>query len=181
MNATADRLAARCLGTALAVAACDPPAALHGSFGARTLVVLVAAVAWWAAPMSDERPVQSYARWVRLARRRGSTLVAAGSVALAAMTDPPLWIAACVTALLLAYLLATDAWTAGATAPPGPRPLAPALIAAASCALVFLAAQAPLTGTSWSRLLAAPALAATVTCLGLALRRRGTRGRGAVR
>jgi hypothetical protein len=175
MNATADRLAARCLGTALAVAACDPPAVFHGPPSARVLVVLVAAVAWWAAPMSDERPVQTSVRWVELARRRGPTLLAAGSVAVAAATDPPVWIAACVTALLLAYLLATDTWTTGSIAPPGPRPLAPALIAAAACALVFLAAQAPFDGTSWSRLLAAPALAATVACLGLALRRRASR------
>jgi len=166
MNATADRLAARCLGTALAVAACDPPAAFHGPLSAKLLLVLVAAVAWWAAPMSDQRPVQTSVRWAELARRRGPTLLAAGSVALAAATDPPVWIAACVTALLPAYLLTTD------PSPARRHPPGPALITAAACALVFTAAQAPFDGTSWSRLLAAATLAATTACLALALTRR---------
>ncbi|MFC4031796.1 hypothetical protein ACFO3J_09925 [Streptomyces polygonati] len=172
MNPTADRLTARCLGTALAVAACDPLAAFHGPGAAGALLVVVAVVAWWAAPMTDERPIRTALRWQGIALRRRSTLLAAGSVAIAAATDPPLWTAACVTALLLAYLLVTDPWTAGVTAPAGPRPLGPPLIAAAACAVVFLVAQAPIAGTSWSRLPAALALAATAVCLGLALWRR---------
>jgi hypothetical protein len=172
MSAAADRLTARCLGTALVVAACDPPAALHSTGPAQALAVVLAVVAWWAAPMTDERPVQSALRWHAVALRRRSTLLAAVAVAVTALTDPPLWTAACVTALLLAYLVVTDPWTIGVGAPPGPRPLGPALIAAAACAVVFLVAQAPIAGTSWARLPAALALAATAVCLGLALRRR---------
>ena len=134
------RLTARFLGTALAVAACDPAAAFHHSALATAMVVLVALVAWWAAPMVDERPVQTSVRWGALARRRRTTVLAAGSVVLAAWTQPPVWLAACVTVLLLAYLLATDTWTAGVTATPDVRVTgAPALAAAAACALVFLA------------------------------------------
>ena len=111
------RLTARFLGTALAVASCDPPAAFHRSGPATAMVVLVSPVlAWWAAPMVDERPVQTSMRWGALARRRRTTVLAAGSVVLAAWTQPPVWLAACVTVLLLAYLLATDTWTAGVTA-----------------------------------------------------------------
>lgn len=135
-------------------------------------MVMVAAAAWWAAPMTDDRPLTSNLRWNRVALRRRSTLLAAGAVVLAALTDPPTWLAACVTALLLAYLLVTDAWTAGVTAALGRPPLGPPLSAAAACAVVFLVAQAPLAGTSWSRLPAALALGATAVCLGLALRRR---------
>jgi hypothetical protein len=178
MSAAADRLTARFLGTALAVAACDPPAVLRSGGLAETLVVVVAAVAWWAAPMSDERPVQTALRWQNVALRRRSTLLATAAVVLAAATDPPVWVAGCVTALLLAYLLATDPWTSGISAPPGSRRPAPALIAAAACATVFLVARIPLTGTSWSRLPAALALVAAALCLVLALWRRGGRTRG---
>lgn len=170
----ASRRAARLLGTALAVAACDPPAAFHASFAVKTLVVIAAVAAWWAAPMVDERPIQTSARWPALARRRRTTLLAAGSVVVAALAGPPVWLAACVTVLLPAYLLATDTWTAGVTAPPGTRVAGtPALAAAAACTLVFLAAQAPLGHTSWARLPAALAVAATATCLALALKHRG--------
>lgn len=171
------RLPARFLGTALVVAACDPPAALSGGFGDQALVVMAAVVAWWAAPMKDERPARASMRWGELALRRRTTVLAAGSVALAAATDPPVWAAACVTALLLAYLLATDPWVLGATAPAGTRTEpGPALAASAGCAVVFLAAQAPLAHTAWARLPAALAVAATVTCLALVLRHRGAAG-----
>jgi hypothetical protein len=168
------RLAVRCLGVALALASCDLPSVLAGSATGMTLVAVVAVAAWWAAPMVDARPVQTSIRWAALAARRRTTLLAAGSVAVAAATDPPVWLAACVGALLLAYLLVTDPWTYGVTAPRETRPdPAPALAAAAACAVVFLAAQAPLAHTSWARLPAALALAATTTCLALALRHRG--------
>ncbi|WNI14162.1 hypothetical protein [Actinacidiphila sp. ITFR-21] len=153
-----DLLAARCLGTTLAVAACDPPAALHSTGAAKAAVVVVAGAAWAAAPMTDERPLKSALRWPAVALRRRSTLLAAAAVVIAALTAPPVWLAARVTALLLACLLVTDAWTAAVSAPPGPRPRGPALIAAAACPVVFLAARAPVAGTSWSRLPAALAV-----------------------
>ncbi|MFJ9907655.1 hypothetical protein ACIRVK_33020 [Streptomyces sp. NPDC101152] len=53
----------------------------------------------------------------------------------------------------------------------------PALAAAAATAVVPLAAQAPVAGTSWARLPASLAIAATTVCLVLALRtRRSPRG-----
>ncbi len=171
------RLPARFLGTALAVAACDPPGALRGGTVDRLLVALVAVAAWWAAPMRDERPVRSSMRWTELALRRRTTALAAGSVVLAAATDPPVWVAGCVTALLLAYLLVTDPWVLGTTAPAGTRTEPGAALAAlAGCAVVFLAAQAPLAHTSWARLPAALAVAATASCLALVLRHRGAPG-----
>ncbi|WP_051951875.1 hypothetical protein [Actinacidiphila yeochonensis] len=121
-----DRTADRLLGAALAVAAGDPARLSHegpGRWAQAALLALLAAVAWWAAPMTDERPVASSLRWPTLARRRRNTLLAAGAVVVAALTDPPVWDAACVTALLAAYLLATDAWTSGLIAP---APAAPA-------------------------------------------------------
>lgn len=168
-----DQPAARCLGTALAVAACDPARALRGPLAAEALLVLVAAVAWWAAPMIDARPVRTSMRWPAIALRRRGTLLAAGSVVLAAATGPGVWTAACVTALLPAYLLATDPWTTASGTSHGRRPPAPALAAAAAAAVVFLAAQAPVAHTSWARLPAALAVAAAVSSLVLALRHRG--------
>ncbi|MEV7817803.1 hypothetical protein AB0P05_45480 [Streptomyces flaveolus] len=57
------RISDRLLGTALAVAACDPPAALHAPLPVRMLVLTTAAAAWWAAPMVDARPVLPSMRW----------------------------------------------------------------------------------------------------------------------
>jgi hypothetical protein len=166
-------LGTRLLGTALAVAACDPSALGGDSPGRWTLTVLAAAAAWWAAPMVDERPAATTMRWAALALRRRPTLLAAGAVALAAVSGPPVWIGACVTALLAAYLLVTDPWTYGLTAPrPRPPATGRALATAAACAVVFLAAEVPLGRTAWARLPAALAVAATTTCLALALRRR---------
>lgn len=164
------RVTDRLLGTALAVAACDPPTALHGPPLDRMLVLGAAAAAWWAAPMVDTRPVLTSMRWRTLVARRRTTVLPAAAIAVAAATGPALWLVVCVTALLIAYLLVTDAWTAGVTAPPGRPKATPALAAAAASAVVLLAAQAPVAGTSWARLPAALAIAATTMCLVLALR-----------
>ncbi|MFJ3762900.1 hypothetical protein [Streptomyces sp. NPDC090080] len=167
---TTDRL----LGTALAVTACDPPAALHASPLVKVLVVAAAAAAWWAAPMVDARPVLTSWHWRTVAARYRTTVLPAAAIAVSAATGPALPVAVCVAALLLAYLLVTDAWTAGVTAPPGRPRATPAVAAAAATAVVLLAAQAPVTDTSWARLPASLAVAATVVCLVLALR--GRRG-----
>ncbi|MBT3166861.1 hypothetical protein HTV80_27740 [Streptomyces sp. Vc74B-19] len=166
------RLTDRLLGTALAVAACDPPAALHASPLVKMLVVGAAVAAWWAAPMVDARPVQTSTRLRALAARRRTTVLPAAAIAAAAFTGPPFWLVVCVAALLLAYLLVTDPWTAGVTAPAGHPRAAPALTAAAATAVVLLVAQAPVAGASWARLPASLAVAATVVCLVLALRAR---------
>ncbi|MFJ8162564.1 hypothetical protein ACIRBY_16800 [Streptomyces sp. NPDC096136] len=168
----------RLLGTALVVAACDPPAALRAPLPVGVLV-LVAAAAWWAAPLVDARPVLTSMRLRAVAAHRRTTVLPAAAIALAAATGPPVWLVACMAALLPAYLLVTDAWTAGATAPPGPPRATPALAAAAASALVLLAAQAPVARTASARLPAALAVAATAVCLLLALRtRRPAGGRG---
>lgn len=166
------RITDRLLGTALAVAACDPPAALHAPLPVRVLVVGAAAAAWWAAPMVDARPASTSMRWRTVAARRRTTVLPAATIVVAAATGPPVWLVACIAALLLAYLLVTDPWTAGVTAPSGRPQATPALAAAAASAVVLLAAQAPVAATSWARLPASLAIAATTVCLVLALRTR---------
>lgn len=166
------RLADRLLGTALAAAACNPPAAVHAALPVKVLVVGAAAAAWWAAPMVDARPVLNSMRWQVVAAHRRTTVLPAAAIAVAALTGPAMWLVACIAALLIAYLLVTDAWTVGVTAPPGRPQATPALAAAAASAVVLLAAQAPVAGTSWARLPAALAIAATTLCLFLALRTR---------
>ncbi|MDX3387480.1 hypothetical protein PV682_39460 [Streptomyces niveiscabiei] len=166
------RLTDRLLGTALAVAACDPPAVLHASLPVRLLAVGAAATAWWAAPMVDARPVSTSMRWRTVAARRRTTVLPAAAIAVAATTGPPAWLIVCIAALLPAYLLITDAWTTGVTAPPGRPRATPALAAAAATAVVLLAAQAPVADTPWARLPASLAIAATALCLVLALHAR---------
>lgn len=166
------RVTDRLLGTALAVAACDPPAALHASSPVRMLVVAVAVAAWWAAPMVDARPVLTSTRWRVVAARRRTTLLPAAAIVVASFTGPPFWLVVCFAALLLAYLLVTDPWSAGVTAPAGYPRAVPALTAAAATAVVLFVAQAPVAGTSWARLPASLAVAATMVCLWLALRAR---------
>jgi hypothetical protein len=168
----AHRLAARILGTAMAVTACNPPRTLDAPVTGWALVLAAAGAAWWAAPMVDERPVLTSMRWVAVGAHRRNTLLPAGAVVLAALTAPAVWLAGCVTGLLVAYLLITDGWTMGATAPSGTDRATPALAATAAAAVVFAAATAPVADTSWSRLPAALALAATAACVGLALRHR---------
>lgn len=168
------RITDRLLGTALAVAACDPPTVLHAPLLVKALVLGVAAAAWWAAPMVDARPALTSMRWRTFAARRTTTVLPAAAIVIAAATGPAVWLVVCIAALLLAYLLVTDAWTTGVTAPPGPPQATPALTAAAATAVVLLAAQAPVAGTSWARLAASLAIATTTVCLVLALRSRRT-------
>ncbi|KJY32452.1 MULTISPECIES: hypothetical protein [Streptomyces] len=167
------RLTDRLLGTALVIAACDPSAALHASPPVRLLVTAAAAAAaWWAAPMVDARPVHTSMRWPAVLARRRTTVLPAAAIAIAAATDPAPWLVVCIAALLLAYLLVTDPWTAGVTAPPGRPRATPALAAAAATAVVLLAAQAPTARTAYARLPAALAVGATAACLALALHTR---------
>lgn len=118
-RAAAHRSAARILGAALAVAACNPPRVLGAPVAGWALVLAAAGAAWWAAPMVDTRPVLSSMRWSAVAVQRRNTLLPAGAIVLAALTGPAVWLAGCVTGLLVAYLLVTDGWTMGATAPAG--------------------------------------------------------------
>ncbi|MFI6864710.1 hypothetical protein ACIBKZ_33320 [Streptomyces sp. NPDC050421] len=166
------RITDRLLGTALAVAAFDPPTALHAPLPVRVMVLGAAAAAWWAAPMVDARPVLTSMHWRTAVARRRTTVLPAAAIVVAAATGPAVWLVVCIAALLLAYLLVTDAWTVGVNAPPGQPQATPALAAAAATAVVLLAAQAPVASTSWARLPAALAIAATMVCLVLALRTR---------
>jgi len=120
--------------------------------------------------MVDARPVLTSMRLRTVAARRRTTVLPAAAIAVAAATGPAVWLVVCIAALLLAYLLVTDPWTAGVTAPPGRPQATPALAAAAATAVVLLAAQAPVAGTSWARLPAALAIVATAACLVLVLR-----------
>ena len=165
----------RLLGTGLALAACDPPAVLEASPPARVLVLGAAAAAWWAAPMVDARPVLTSMPWRTVAARRRTTVLPAAAIVVAAATGPALWLEVCIAGLLLAYLLVTDAWTAGVTAPPGRQPAGSASVAAAATAVLLLVAQVPVAATSWARPAAALALVATTVCLLLALRTRHRR------
>lgn len=171
----AQRLTARIVGAALAVTACNPPRTLDGALAGWALVLAAAGAAWWAAPMIDERPVLSSMRWATVAARRRNTLLPAGAVVLATLTAPAAWLGACVIGLLVAYLLLTDGWTMGVTAPAGTDRATPALAATAAAAVVFAASTAPVADTSWARLPAALAVAATVTCVALTLRHRHSR------
>ncbi|MEE4543778.1 hypothetical protein V2S66_17605 [Streptomyces sp. V4-01] len=173
MSARLDRFTARLLGAGLVIAACDPTGGSRPGLD-WAFTAVAAGAAWWAGPMVDTRPVQTSLRWYRIAARRRTTVLPVAAVVIAALTTPPGWLAACTAALLVAYLLVTDLWTRGVTAPRGSRPVAPALAAAAATAVVFLAARIPVAGTSWGRLPAALALTAAMACLGLALVRRRT-------
>lgn len=166
------RLATRVLGVALAVAACNPPRVLDGTVLGWFLVVPAAVAGGWAAPMVDSRPVLSSMRLRVVAAHRRNTLLPAGAVVLAALTGPAPWLAACVVGLLIAYLLVTDDWTRSASTPRGTDRRRPAAAATAAAAVVFAAAYAPLADSAWARLPAALALAATTSCVALALRQR---------
>lgn len=166
------RLLTRAVAALLVAAACDVPAAFRVGVPVGLLAVAAAGFAWWLAPAADDRPPAASVGRPALARRRAPTVLAAAAVVLAAVTGPPLWLGACVTALLIGYLVLTDPWISGATGPRAPRaarPLAPVLLALGTCAAVFAAAVLPLSHHRWTRLLAVLVLAATAAVLLLAL------------
>ncbi|RKE23517.1 hypothetical protein [Streptomyces sp. TLI_171] len=160
----------RPIGLALAVAACNPPVLLRHGVPSLLATAAVTAFAWWAAPTVVRRPVRATTgRLGRLAHHR-NTALAAGTVAIAALGRPGPWIAAAYTALLLAYLLLTDARAAG---PAGVRQLrsrrAPVAAYAATAAVLALALL-PVTVDSWAPLLAVLAVAGAATAVLLAVR-----------
>lgn len=170
----ADRAALRCTGVALVLAA----AGVGGGAGAvvdRTGPAAVAAAtafALWAAPPLEEPPPRAHTWLGRLAAAR-STVLAAGSVLLAALGEPPFGQVAVVAALLIGYLLLVDAL--------GPqhdriRP-AHALAALAASGLVLPVAFASTGAGEWSRPVALIGLAAVGWGLALLLPRRRPRAR----
>ncbi|MGV9267255.1 hypothetical protein ACWDRR_21635 [Kitasatospora sp. NPDC003701] len=170
-----ERAALRCSGVALALTA----AGVGGSAGGAVdragpvAAAVAAAFALWAAPPLEEPPRHPHTWTGRLAASRG-TVLAAGSVLLAALGDPPLGRVAAVAALLIGYLLLVDAL--------GPqrhriRP-AHALAALAASGLVLPVAFASTGAGEWSRPVALIGLAVVGCGLALALpprRRPGAR------
>lgn len=166
---------ARLLGIVVALVVTDP-----SSWASRPLPDLVvpafaALAAWFAATPLTARPVALGFRWhTRLSRHR-NTAFAVLCVLLAAVYQPPTWLAACDTALLLSYLLAVDAAAAG---PPAVRLLRRPLVllcAYGASAVALCAALLPVAPTgSWARLLASVALvgAAGAVIAALTARRR---------
>ncbi|MDF9815117.1 hypothetical protein [Streptomyces sp. SPB162] len=156
----------RGLGIALALAACDPAVTASPTPGHVLPPLAAVALAWWAAPPLVRRPVRYSARKAVLLSQHRNTVFAVSCVVLAAFSTPPVWLASCVAALLLTYLLIVDACAAG---PAGLRQLRSRhipLTAYGASALVLFAAFAPSDGSSWG-----PAVA------GRRRVRRGLRGR----
>lgn len=161
---------ARPLGLALAVTACNPPALLRHGWLLLLTAAAVTAFAWWAAPTVVRRPVRAGTGWRGHLAHHRNTVLAAGTVAIAALGRPGPWTAAAYTALLLAYLLLTDARAAG---PAGLRQLRARLVPAAAytaAATVLALALLPVTVDTWTPLLAVLAVTGIATAVALALR-----------
>ncbi|MFD9060866.1 hypothetical protein ACFVZ3_05035 [Kitasatospora purpeofusca] len=164
----AERAALRCTGVALVLTAAGVGAADGAAdrFGPAA-VVAAAAFALWAAPPLEEPPRRPHGWPGRLAGSRG-TVLAAGSVLLAALGEPPFGRIAAVAALLIGYLLLVDVL--------GPqrdraRP-AHVLAALAASGLVLSVAFAPTGAGEWSRPIALAGLAAAGWGVARALRPR---------
>ncbi|MDH6126374.1 hypothetical protein [Kitasatospora sp. GP82] len=166
-----ERSAARCLGVALAVTACNPgghkvrPGAGDSLLTDVVLPLAAAGFAWWAAPPPTRSRFDRWSTWLaRLARHR-NTVLAAGCVVLAALNTPPAWLAAAVTALLVGYLLFVDRSGPGRS-PSGPLP---AFAAFAAAGLVLSAALVPTGAVDWARPLAVLGVAVAAFGVGAAL------------
>lgn len=159
----------RGLGIALALAACDPALSTHMTPADVLPPAAAIALAWWAAPPLVRRPVQYSARKAALLAQHRNTVFAVACVVLAAFSTPPVWLASCVAALLLTYLLIVDACAAG---PAGIRQLRARHIPAAAygaSALVLFAAFAPADSGAWGPAVAAAAVCAVAYAVGAAL------------
>jgi hypothetical protein len=159
------------IGVALMLAACDPASWPGVGWAVVVLVpLLTLLLTLWAAPAVVQRPFAYSGTWRAMAARHRNTLFAALCTVIAALGDPPVWLMAADAALLLAYLLAVDALTAGPIGARQLRGIRTPLTAAAACAAVLLVAEAPVDGGAvWGRIVAALAVAAAATAAGLAL------------
>jgi hypothetical protein len=164
------------LGVALALAAVNPAHSASRGPAGWLLIVAAVAAAIWAAPAVTRRPASDSIQWIsRLIRHRNTTFAVACTV-LAASSDPATWLMTVDTALLLAYLLAVDAFAAGPIGAGQLRDGIAPLAAAAASAVVLLGAQAPVNpGAVWGRIVAALAVAAAASAAGAALWSRQTR------
>ncbi|MEV0534033.1 hypothetical protein [Kitasatospora sp. NPDC050463] len=153
----AERAALRCTGVALALTAAGVGGTAGGAVdrAGPAAAVAAAAFALWAAPPLDDPPRRPHSWTGRLASSR-STVLAAASVLLAALGEPPSGRIAAVTALLIGYLLLVDVL--------GPqrhraRPVH-VLAAVAATGLVLSVASASTGAGEWSRPIALAGLAA---------------------
>ncbi|AUG82072.1 hypothetical protein CFP65_7494 [Kitasatospora sp. MMS16-BH015] len=165
----------RPVALALALAAADPSLLATTPRLGVTLALPALALAWWAGPVTVGRPVRHSARWPAMLARHRNTAFAAGAVILTALTAPPVWVLACVAALLLGYLLLVDAVAAGPAGLLQWRSHGVVAAAYGAAALVLAAGSAPLTGVSWGPALAALAVLGAAAVAGLALWSRGGR------
>jgi hypothetical protein len=164
------------LGVGLALAAANPAGlASRGPTGWLLMIAAVAA-AVWAAPAVAQRPAVATIQWISRLLRHRNTAFAVACTILAAFSEPAVWLMVVDAALLLAYLLAVDALTAGPIGVGQLRRRVPPLTAAAASAVALLGAQAPVNpGAVWGRIVAALAVAAAAVAAGAALWLRQTR------
>ncbi|MFJ8433974.1 hypothetical protein ACIQ9P_22000 [Kitasatospora sp. NPDC094019] len=169
----AERAALRCTGVALVLTAAGV-GTVDGAAerGGPAAVAAAAAFALWAAPPLDEPPDRPHSWPGRLAGSR-STVLAAGSVLLAALGELPFGQIALVAALLIGYLLLVDVF-----GPQGHRARpAHALAALAASGLVLSVAFARTGAGEWSRPIALVGLVAAGWGVARALRPRARRER----
>jgi hypothetical protein len=170
------------LGVALALAAANPASLASRGPAGWLLLLAAVATAVWAAPAVVQRPASAAVQWTSRLIRHRNTMFAVACTALAAFSDPAVWLTVVDAALLLAYLLAVDALAAGPIGVSQLRRGTAPLTAAAASAIALLGAQAPVdSGAVWGRVVAALAVAAAASAAAAALWLRQTRGQTSLR
>ncbi|MGW4648602.1 hypothetical protein [Kitasatospora sp. NPDC004289] len=133
-----------------------------------TLLPFTLPFAWFAAPPAPGL-VPTGSSWQAQLSRRRTTAFATGCTVTAALGDPPLWLAAALTLLLLGYLLHLDGADPDA-ADDARRPGRAVAASFGSAVLVLLAAAAPLGSSAPGPLVAVLAVAGAAAACALALR-----------
>lgn len=137
----------RLFGPALALAASNPSDWGTTFAMPQKFALLLAVLGLWAAAPVVSRPVLGSHHWPAILARHRNTLFVGACVVTAATGQPPVWLTTADAALVLGYLLALDAVSAG---PIGIRQLRlawPAGVAAGGTAVVLALAQLPLVPT----------------------------------
>ncbi|MFH9352936.1 hypothetical protein [Kitasatospora sp. NPDC017646] len=164
-----ERVALRGTGTALALAAAGTGTGTLTDRLGPVCLLPVAVGALWAAVPAPDGPTPT--RWLARLSTGRTTLLAAGSVPLAALGEPSWWRALAVTVLLAGYLMLLDAL---GPRRPSVRPASAATALTASL-LVLPPAFTPTSAGEWSRPLAVLGLAVAAVGVGLALDPRSRR------
>ncbi|MEU3661416.1 hypothetical protein AB0E77_16915 [Streptomyces sp. NPDC032940] len=160
----------RLLAVAAVTAAWRPWATVDRA-GSAVLFGCAVLFAWWAAPAVDRRPSLGPARRAYGLVRHRTTVLACGVVVMAANGEPARWEGAGVAVLLVAYLVASEAWPwrggRGIA-----RVWAEALGACAGAGMVLAAAAAPMTGvgSGGGRVLAASVVVGMLVAGGAVVR-----------